>query len=84
MQGLVDAWCPDKSDVLFTACLDDVCKYLFEIDGKPITDYAKCLGASLDGCISNSWDHEHSMDVVYLSLTKWPFESHKFFVKNMV
>ena len=59
VQGLVDAWCPDKSAALFTACLDDVCKYLFEIDGKPITDYAECLGASLNGCISNAWDHEH-------------------------
>ena len=25
---------------LRSACLDDVCKYLFEIDEKPISDYA--------------------------------------------
>ena len=40
LQRFVDAWGPDKSEALFIACLDDVCKYLFEIDEKPISDYA--------------------------------------------
>ena len=41
LQRLLDTWGPDNSEaLLFIACLDDVCKYLFEIDGKPISDYA--------------------------------------------
>ena len=59
LQRLVDAWGPDNSQALFIACLDDVCKYLFEINEKLISDYAQCLGASLIGCISNTWDHGH-------------------------
>ena len=59
LQRLVDAWGQDNSQALFIACLDDVCKYLFEINEKLISDYAQCLGASLIGCISNTWDHGH-------------------------
>ena len=40
LQRFVDAWGPDNSEALLIACLDDVCKYLFEIDEKPISDYA--------------------------------------------
>ena len=40
LQRFVDAWGPDNSEDLLIACLDDVCKYLFEIDEKPISDYA--------------------------------------------
>ena len=41
LQRLLDTWGPDNSEaLLFIACLDDVCKYLFEIDEKPISDYA--------------------------------------------
>ena len=40
VQRFVGAWGPDNSEALFIACLDDVCKYLFEIDEKPISDYA--------------------------------------------
>ena len=58
-QRFVDAWGPDNSQALFIACLDDVCKYLFEINEKLISDYAQCLGASLIGSISNTWYQEH-------------------------
>ena len=61
LEELVAAWCPDKSETLFTACLDDVCKKLFEVDGRPITDYAEWIQESIIGCISNTWDHEHKM-----------------------
>ena len=54
VQRFVGAWGPDNSEALFIACLDDVCKYLFEIDEKPISEYAQCLGASLIGPISNT------------------------------
>ena len=40
VQRFVDAWGPDNSEALSIACLDDVCKYLFEIDEKPLSDYA--------------------------------------------
>ena len=40
LQRFVDAWGPDNSEALLIACLGDVCKYLFEIDEKPISDYA--------------------------------------------
>ena len=36
---------------------NDVCKYLFEINEKPRTEYAQCLGASVIGSISNTLDH---------------------------
>ena len=49
----------DNSQALFIACSNDVCKYLFEINEKPISEYAQCLGASLIGSISNTWYHEH-------------------------
>ena len=61
LERLVGAWSLDKSQTLFISCLDDVGKNLFELDGIPITEYAECLGATLIGCISNSWDHEHQM-----------------------
>jgi hypothetical protein len=61
LERLVDAWGPNNSQALFISCLDDVEKKLFELDGRPITDYAECLGATLIGCISNSWDYEHQM-----------------------
>ena len=61
LQRLVDAWSPGNSEALFTACLDDVDKHLFEIDEKPFSDYAQCLQASLIGCVSNGWDTEHIM-----------------------
>ena len=40
LQRRVDAWGLDNSHTLFIACSNDVCKYLFEIDEKPISDYA--------------------------------------------
>ena len=49
----------DNSQALFIACSNDVCKYLFEINEKPISEYAQCLGASLIGSITNTWYHEH-------------------------
>ncbi len=41
LQSFVDAWGLDNSEVLFIAYLDDVCKYLFEINEKPRTEYAQ-------------------------------------------
>ena len=41
VQRFVGAWGPDNSEALFIACLDDVCKKLYEIDEKPISDYAQ-------------------------------------------
>ena len=42
VQSFVDAWGLDNSEVLFIAYLDDVCiKKLYEIDEKPISDYAQ-------------------------------------------
>ena len=41
VQRFVDAWGPDNSEALFIAYLDDVCKKLYEIDEKPISDYAQ-------------------------------------------
>ena len=61
VEGLVEAWGPGNSENLFIACLNDVDKYLFEIDEKPITDYAEYLSESLIQCVSNDWDHEHIM-----------------------
>ena len=40
LQRRVDAWGPGNSEVLFIAYQDDVCKKLYEIDEKPISDYA--------------------------------------------
>ena len=59
LEQLVGVWCPEKSEILFTACLDNVCKNLFEVDGIPIRDYAECLQECIIECISNTWDYEH-------------------------
>ena len=58
-QRVVDARGLGNSQALFIACLNEVCKYLFEMNKKLISDYAQCRGASLIGCISNTWDHGH-------------------------
>ena len=60
LQRRVDVWGLDNSQALFIACSNDVCKYLFDFNEKPISEYAQCLGASLIGSISNTWYHEHS------------------------
>ena len=52
LQRLVDAWGPDNSQALFIACSNDVCKYLFDFNEKPISEYAQCLGASLIGSMT--------------------------------
>ena len=59
LQRRVDKWGPENSQALFAICPNGVCKYLFEINEKPRTEYAQCLGASLIGSISNTLDHEH-------------------------
>ena len=61
LQRRVDAWGLDNSQALFIACSNDVCKYLFDFNEKPISEYAHsiCLGASLIGSISNTWYQEH-------------------------
>ncbi len=59
LQRRVNKWGLDNSEALFTACSNGVCKYLFEINEKPRTEYAQCLGASVIGSISNTCYHGH-------------------------
>ena len=59
LQRRVDAWGLDNSQALFIACSNDFCKYLFDFNEKPISEYAHCLGASLIGSISNTWYQGH-------------------------
>ena len=54
LQRRVDAWGPENSQPSSPYAPNAVCKYLFEINEKPRTEYAQCLGASLIGSISNT------------------------------
>ena len=58
LQRRVDKWSPENSQPSSPYAPNDVCKYLFEINEKPRTEYAQCLGASLIGSITNTWYHE--------------------------
>ena len=55
LQRRVDAWGLDNSQALFIACSNDVCKYLFDFNEKPISEYTQCLGASLIGSDSGPY-----------------------------
>ena len=59
LQRRVDAWGLGNSQALFIACSNDIGKYLFDFNEKPISEYAHCLGASLIGSILNTWYQEH-------------------------
>ena len=59
LQRLVDARELDNSQAVFIACSNDVCKYLFQINGKPISEYVQCVEASFIGFISNKSDDGH-------------------------
>ena len=43
LEELVAAWCPDKSETLFTACLDDVCKNSCDVFLQPLDLVLKIL-----------------------------------------
>ena len=59
LQRRVDKWGPENSQPSSPYAPNDVCKYLFEINEKPRTEYVQCLGASVIGSISNTWYHGH-------------------------
>ena len=59
LQRRVDKWGPENSQPSSPYAPNDVCKYLFDFNEKPISEYAQCLGASLIGSISNTWYQEH-------------------------
>ena len=47
LQRRVDALGLDNSQALFITCSNDVCKYLFDFNEKPISEYVQCLSWSI-------------------------------------
>ena len=59
LQRRVDKWGWDNPQAVFIACSNSVFNFFIDLDEKPRTEYAQCLGASAIGSISNTWDPEH-------------------------